>query len=146
LQKYLNNEEFPLGTEIVNMLGCKLGDLMERSQAQPGIVFPKIFPLISKAAEEGDEWACARLICAAKDLHNLAHEVIDQLQLRSTNFFLAKTGGVFEGSSFLNVEFDRLLRQTAPNARIGPLPRPVSEWAAQLARDTLTSPLELPES
>ncbi|HEY6944440.1 MAG TPA: hypothetical protein VI431_04810, partial [Candidatus Acidoferrum sp.] len=69
-----------------------------------------------------------------------------QLQLQNASFFLAKTGGVFDGSPFLNDHFDALIRKLYPKARIGPLPRPVAESAAQLARDALTSPLQIPES
>ena len=83
---------------------------------------------------------------AAASLLEQVREVIDHLQLRNTNLFLAKTGGVFDGSPFLSEQFDLLLRQMVPNARPGPLPRPVAESAAILARDALTSPLEIPES
>jgi hypothetical protein len=86
------------------------------------------------------------LTSAAQDLREQAREVIEKLELHETNFLLAKTGGVFDGSAFFNAEFDGLIREIAPKARIGPLPRPVAEAAAQLARDALTSPLVLEES
>jgi hypothetical protein len=53
---------------------------------------------------------------------------------------------MFDGSAYVNEQFDRLIREMVPKARIGSLPRPVAESAAQLARDALTSRLELPES
>jgi hypothetical protein len=83
---------------------------------------------------------------AAANLIEQVCEVVDHLRLRDTRFFLAKTGGVFEGSPFLNEQFDLLLRKMVNYARPGPLPRPVAESAAMLARDALTSPLEIPES
>jgi N-acetylglucosamine kinase-like BadF-type ATPase len=146
LQRYLNKEEFRLGIEIVETLGCKLGELMELAQTQPTIVFPKVFPVLAGAAEKGDEWARELLISAAKGLHDLASEVIDQLHLREVNFFLAKTGGVFSGSMLLNDEFDGLVRGTAPRARIGTLPRSVAEAAAQFACDALKHPIKFDEN
>jgi len=86
------------------------------------------------------------LITAASDLLRQVLEVLDQLQLQNTSFFLAKTGGVFEGSAFLNEQFDLLLGKMVHNPRTGPLPRPVAESAALLARDALTSPMQIPES
>jgi len=66
--------------------------------------------------------------------------------LGAANFFLAKTGGVFEGSAFLNAQFDALIKELAPGVRIGPLPRSVAEAAAQVAREALMSRLVLDES
>jgi hypothetical protein len=83
---------------------------------------------------------------AALDLVEQVREVVGQLHLQGTNFFLAKIGGVFDGSPFLNEHFDALIQRLFPTARIGPLPRPVAESAAQLARNALTSPLQIPES
>jgi hypothetical protein len=46
---------------------------------------------------------------------------------------LAKTGGVFGRSAFFDDHFDALVRKIAPNARIGPLPQTVAEFAARTA-------------
>jgi hypothetical protein len=86
------------------------------------------------------------LASTAQDLAEQAREVIERLELRETNFFLAKTGGVFDGRAFFSSQFDRLVREMAPSARIGPLPRPAVEAAALLARDALTSPLVLEQN
>lgn len=145
-QKFLNNEKLPLIDEILSSFACKWDQFVDMVRAEPTVVFPKIFPIVAKAAESADLSARALLSLAAADLRDQVREVLRQLQLHSANFFLAKTGGVFEGSPFLNSEFDRLIREMAPNARIGPLPRPVAEAAAQLARDALTNRLEIPES
>ena len=83
---------------------------------------------------------------AAQDLLDQAREVIDRLKLRESDFLLAKTGGVFDGSAFLNGQFDGLIREIAPRARIGPLPRSVAEAAAQLAADALKNRIVLDES
>jgi N-acetylglucosamine kinase-like BadF-type ATPase len=145
-RKHLNSEAFPLGAEILDSFKWKFGELFDQARARPGAVFPKIFPVVANAAECGDVAARTLLTSAAKDLQEMAREVIEKLDLRESNFFLAKTGGVFDGSAFLNFEFDGLIREIAPKTRIGPLPRPMVEAAAQLARNALTSPLVLDES
>ena len=145
-QKFLNNEKFPLTDEICRAFNCTWAQFVDLARQQPTVIFPQIFPIVANAAESSDASARALLTSAAKDLQEQVLEVLRQLQLQNANFFLAKTGGVFDGSPFLNKEFDRLVREIAAGVRIGPLPRPVAESAAQLARDALTCPLLIPES
>ena len=145
-QKFLNNEDFPLAKEICDAFACTWGQFVDLAREQPTVIFPGVFPIVAQAAESGDPAARALLLSAAKDLQGQAHEVLLQLHLADENFFLAKTGGVFDGSALLNEQFDRLVREIAPKARIGPLPRPVAEAAALLARDALTHPLNIAES
>jgi N-acetylglucosamine kinase-like BadF-type ATPase len=145
-QKHLNKEDFPLANEICQSFRSTWDQFVDLARKEPTVIFPKVFPIVAKAAESGDPSARKLLASAAKDLQEQVCEVLRQLQLQSAHFFLAKTGGVFDGSPFLNAGFDRLICEIAPNARIGPLPRPVAESAAQLARDALTSPLQIPES
>jgi N-acetylglucosamine kinase-like BadF-type ATPase len=145
-QKFLNNEQLTLADEICFAFDCTWSQVVNLARQESTVVFPKIFPVVAKLAESGDPSARRLLTYAAKDLLGQVREVLQQLRLRDANFFLAKTGGVFEGSPFLNAEFDRLIHEIAPHARIGPLPRPVAESAAQLARDALTGPLQIPES
>lgn len=144
-QKFLNKEKFPLATRICGSFACTWDQFVDLVREKPTVIFPKIFPIVAKAAESGDPAAREIVTSAAKDLQEQVREVVQQLQLQNTNFFLAKTGGVFDGSTFVNERFDRLIREMVPKARIGSLPRPVAESAAQLARDALTSRLELPE-
>jgi N-acetylglucosamine kinase-like BadF-type ATPase len=145
-QKHLNSEAFPLGSKILESFQWKFNEFFDNARAQPGAVFPKVFPVVADAAEAGDAAARTLMAVAANDLRDQALEVIEKLKLGEANFFLAKTGGVFDGSAFLNAQFDGLVRQIAPRARIGPLPRSIAEAAAQLARDALTNPLVLNES
>ncbi len=145
-QKHLNSEAFPLGAKILGLFKLSFNEFFDQARAQPGAVFPKIFQVVASAAESGDAAAQALLASAAQDLQEQTREVIEKLKLRESNFFLAKTGGVFDGSAFLNAQFDSLIREIAPKARIGPLPRTVAEAAAQLAREALTTPLVLDES
>ena len=145
-QKHLNSEAFPLGAKILETCQWKFGELFDQARANPGVVFPQIFPIVASAAESGDVAARALLTSAAQDLRDQTREVIEKLKLRDSSFFLAKTGGVFDGSTFLNAQFDSMIREVAPKVRIGPLPRSVAEAAAQLARDALTHPRALSES
>jgi N-acetylglucosamine kinase-like BadF-type ATPase len=145
-QRFLNKQKFPLAERSCQAFECKWDEFVDLVREQPTVIFPKIFPIVAKAAEEGDAAALGLLIGAAKDLHEQVREVLHQLQLQNSNFFLAKTGGVFDGSVFFSERFDELVRQTAPKARIGPLPRTAADAAAQMARDALTSPLKIDES
>jgi N-acetylglucosamine kinase-like BadF-type ATPase len=145
-QKFLNKERFLLTDEICRTFDCTWPQFVDLAREQPTVIFPKVFPIVAKAAESGDLSARALLSMAAANLVEQVREVVDHLQLQDTGFFLAKTGGVFDGSPFLSEQFDLLLGQMVHNARPGPLPRPVAESAATLARGALTSPLEIPES
>jgi N-acetylglucosamine kinase len=145
-QKHLNGEEFPLGAKILESFQCKFNDFFDQARAQPGAVFPKVFRVVANAAESGDDAARELLTGAARDLRDQAREVIEKLKLREVDFFLGKTGGVFHGSAFFNAQFDSVIHEIAPRARIGILPRTVAEAAAQLAREALTNPLVLNES
>ena len=146
VQKHLNNEAFSLGAKILVAFGWKFDEFLDQARARPAAVFPKIFPVLANAAESGDAAAQALLTAGAQDLRDQAREVIEKLKLTGASFFLAKTGGVFDGSAFLNSQFDSMIQEIAPKARIGPLPRSVAEAAAQLAREALTNPLVLDES
>ena len=145
-QKFLNKEKFALSDEICRTFDCTWPQFVDLAREQPAVIFPKIFPIVAKSAELGDPSARAILSTAGFDLVEQVREVVRQLQLQGASFFLAKTGGVFDGSSLLTQHFDNQVRQLFPKVRMGPLPRPVAESAAQLARDALTSPLQIPES
>jgi N-acetylglucosamine kinase len=145
-QKFLNNEDSPLTDEILRTFDCTWPQFVDLAREQSTVIFPKVFPIVARAAESGALSARAILEMAAVNLMDQVNEVVRQLQLQNRGFFLAKTGGVFDGSPFLNEHFDALVRKFYPKTRIGPLPRPVAESAALLARDALTSPLQIPES
>jgi N-acetylglucosamine kinase-like BadF-type ATPase len=145
-QRFLNKEKFLLTDEICRTFDCTWPQFVDLAREQPTVILPKIFPIVARAAESGDLSARAIITIAGFDLLEQVQEVVRQLHLQSKDFFLAKTGGVFDGSLLLNEHFDNLVRQSLPKVRIGPLPRPVAESAAQLARDALTSPLQIPES
>ena len=145
-QKFLNKEKFHLTDEICRSFDCTWPQFVDLVREQPTVIFPKVFPIVAKAAEAADLAAQGILKMGAASLLSQVNEVADRLQLQKTSFFLAKTGGVFDGSAFLNEHFDALIQKFYPKTRIGPLPRAVAESAALLARDALTSPLQIPES
>jgi N-acetylglucosamine kinase-like BadF-type ATPase len=145
-QKFLNGEKFPLTDEILRTFDCTWSQFVDLAREQPTVIFPKLFPIVAKAAELGDLSARAILTMAVFDLLEQLREVLRQLQLEGASYYLAKTGGVFDGSPFLSEQFDSLVRKMFPKARIGQLTRPVAESAAQLAREALTTPLQIPES
>ena len=145
-QQQLDGRSFSLGQKILNELSCSFNELFDNARAKPGVVFPKLFQIVAGAAESGDNDSRALLSSAAADLRDQARHVIEKLKLRDAEFFLAKTGGVFDGSPYLTAQFDTLMREAAPHVRLGPLPRTVAEAAASMARDALKSPLVLEAS
>ena len=100
-----------------------------------------MFPLVTKAANEGDASARALLQSAAEELSELVAAVVETLGLRDGPFFLAKTGGVFGRSKFFDEPFDALAAKIAPQARVGPLPEPIADFAARTAVNCLDSPV-----
>jgi len=133
LRHHLQGETSFLGSEILRGLNCEWPALQERIRTNADGVLPKIFPIVANAANQGDDSARAILNSAAEELSELVVRVIERLHLRAHPFFLAKTGGVFGRSAFFDDHFDALVHKIASNARIGPLPQPVAEYAARTA-------------
>ena len=146
LSQHRPGENSYLANEILDAFKCNWIELQGRIRANPDGVLPKIFPIVAKAANEGNESARALLRSAAEELAVFFDRVVERLNLRSESFFLAKTGGVFNRSAHLDDYFDELAHKIAPKARIGVLPRPVAEFAAQCGVDCLDSPVRRVES
>jgi N-acetylglucosamine kinase-like BadF-type ATPase len=141
LRHSLRGQNSPLGNEILQLFHCNWVELQDQIRANADSVFPKVFPLVTNAASKGDDAARALLESAAEELSEMAARVIATLGLQEQSFFLAKTGGVFGRSPFLDDRFDALIAKIAPHARIGPLPMPIAEFAAQAAINCLDSPV-----
>jgi N-acetylglucosamine kinase-like BadF-type ATPase len=137
LRRHLLSESTYLGTEILHCLNCNWPELQEQIRTNADGVLPRIFPIVANAANQGDSSARAILNSAAEELSELVVRVIERLSLRDRRFFVAKTGGVFGRSAFFDDHFDVLIRKIAPNARLGPLPEPVVEFAARAALASL---------
>jgi N-acetylglucosamine kinase-like BadF-type ATPase len=107
----------------------------------PDEVFPRIFPMILRAAEQGESAARALLQAAADDLATLVAALVERLQLKNQKFLLAKTGGMVGCSFFFDQLMDERLRAIAPHAEFGAMAITPAESAARLALRFL-APLE----
>jgi N-acetylglucosamine kinase-like BadF-type ATPase len=141
LRHWLQGQNSPLGNEILQLFHCNWVELQDQIRANADSVFPKVFPIVANAANEGDISAQALLQSAAEDLSQLLSPVVENLGLREQSFFLAKTGGVFSRSPFFDEPFEALATKIASRARIGPLPEPIADFAARAAVNCLDSPL-----
>jgi len=140
LSQHGPGQNSPLGNEILDAFECNWMELQARIRSNPDSVLPKVFPVVAKAANEGDESARTLLRSGAEELAGFVAQVVERLGLRDEPFFLAKTGGVFHRSAHFDVCFDELVRKMAPRARIGPLATPIAEFAAHSAIDCLDGP------
>jgi N-acetylglucosamine kinase-like BadF-type ATPase len=141
LRHWLRGQNSPLGNEILHRFHRNWIELQDQIRANADSVFPEVFPIVAKAADERDEAARVVLQSAAEELAEMAARVIETLGLRDQSFFLAKTGGVFGRSQAFDDRFDSLVAQVAPHARIGALPMPIAEFAARAAVNCLDSPV-----
>lgn len=96
-------------------------------------VYPRVFPVIASAADEGNEIARNLLRHAAKSLAQLVGDVQEELNLSGTEFVLGKTGGMIGSSAFLDEILDAELRRIAPQATLQVLSTPLAEIAARRA-------------
>ena len=140
LTQWLRGEDSYLGREILNRFNTNWIELRAQMKANPDSVLPEIFPLVTKAADEGDESARSLLHSSAEELSAQVACVVDRLNLREKPFFLAKTGGVFNRSKYFDDQFDELVRRIAPRVKMGPLPN-IAEFCARAARSCLDSPI-----
>lgn len=113
-------------------------ELIGRIAAGPDQVYPRLFPVVVQAAEEGDAVAREILTAAALALAELAVSVIRRLNFAGEEFILAKSGGVFGRSQLFDGPLDARLAQAAPRARIEALRTPPALGAARLARRLAT--------
>ena len=141
LRRSRPEENSSLGNEILQVFHCNWVDLQDQIRANPDRILAKVYPLVANAANGGDDASRALLRTAAEELSEFVARVVETLGLREQAFSLAKTGGVFGRSPFLDDHFDALVRQIAPKASIGPLPMPIAEFAARAAVDCLDSPV-----
>jgi N-acetylglucosamine kinase-like BadF-type ATPase len=112
--------------------------ILERIAKRPDIVFPRLFPVVVEAAAAGDAVALQILASAAKSLASLAKAVIDSLDFKDEPFTMAKSGGVFGHSKYLDAALDQELARIAPKARLGSLRISPARAAAELARRSIS--------
>lgn len=114
----------------------RVGDWEEvqlRVYRVPDEVFPRIFPVVATAAEEGDAAARGLLQEAAAALAALVADLVERLQLKSQKFLLVKSGGMVGRSSYFDQLMDERLRLAAPHAEFGELAMTAAEAAATMA-------------
>jgi glucosamine kinase len=123
-----------LAEMILSTLDCRAWcDVIEKIAIGPGAVFPKLVPVVMRAAEEGDAAARGILTHAALDLANLALAVIGRLNMKDTEFRIACVGGVFGRNYILDGRVDDLISRTAPGAQVGLLEHSPALGAARVA-------------
>jgi len=96
-------------------------------------VYPRVFPVVANAAEEGDEIARSLLRAAAKSLASFVDGVQNELGMTGSDFFLGKTGGMIGRSNYFDDMLDVELRRVAPQAKLEILQTPLAEVAARRA-------------
>lgn len=123
-----------LGVKILKELGVRSWEEFHTHvYAVADEVFPRIFPVVAQAADEGDKGAQEMLQMAAGELAWLANDLVDRLHLRKERFLLVKTGGMVQRSRYFDEQLNRRLREAAPQAEFGALAMTAAEAAARMA-------------
>jgi N-acetylglucosamine kinase-like BadF-type ATPase len=128
-----------LGAKILKELRlANWEEFQTRVHAVPDDVFPKIFPVIGKAADQGDCDAREFLQLAAAELSWLVKDLVDRLGLREQKFLLVKTGGMVNRSLYFDEQMNQRLRDAAQRAEFGTLAMTAAEAAARIALRLMT--------
>ena len=121
--------------QILVQLGCSSwSEVQRRAETAPDEVFPRIFPVVTTAADAGDPAVREILLSAVAELSSLVKEVAGRLGFQQMQFRLAKTGGMFGRSVFFDTQFDTAVKKILPHAQLGGLKISPAEAAALAAR------------
>ncbi len=113
--------------------------LVQAANSQPPPDFPRLFPVVLRAAREGDSRAHALLADAGTHLAGLTANVIDRLMPHSPHAPVAMTGSVFRQSTEVRQVFYNGLHARFPGLEVrNELVEPV-EGALARARRTGTT-------
>jgi N-acetylglucosamine kinase-like BadF-type ATPase len=124
-----------LGKQILAQLRCTEWPVVQhRAQTMPDDIFPPLFPVVAATADSGDAAAREILAHAASQLASLVDQVAARLNLRQTDFLLAKIGGTIGRSVFFDAQLDAACKQLLPHAQIGTLRISPAEAAALAAK------------
>jgi N-acetylglucosamine kinase len=130
----LGKPNSPLANKFLRELGiANLEDFHLHVYSGPDEVFPRIFPVVIAAANEGEFSARALLQEAANELASLISDMVTRLGLKSEKFLLVKTGGMVGRSAYFDQQLDKRLHALAPHAEFGTLVISPAEAAARLA-------------
>jgi len=133
----------PLAARILRDLRAEdWEDLQLRVYRAPDEVFPRIFPIVTAAADEGDSEARMLLQHAAGELSGLLVDLMVRLDLNDEKFLLVKSGGMVGHSAYFDKLLDQRLRMAAPYAQFGALIVTAAQAAARLALRLLPAPAE----
>lgn len=117
-------------------------ELQLRVYRVPDEVFPRIFPVVTAMADEGDAEARALLDHAVNELASLVADLVERLRLGDEKFLLVKSGGMVGRSAYFDKLLDERLQLAAPQAEFGELVVTAAQAAARLAVRLLLSPAE----
>jgi N-acetylglucosamine kinase-like BadF-type ATPase len=119
---------------LVQLRSSSWSEVQRRAESAADEVYPRIFPVITAAADAGDAAAREILLSAVAELSSLVKEVADVLGFKKTQFLVAKTGGMFGRSVFFDEQFEAAVTKILPHARLGGLRISPAEAAALAAR------------
>ncbi|HJZ66412.1 MAG TPA: BadF/BadG/BcrA/BcrD ATPase family protein [Candidatus Acidoferrum sp.] len=134
LGRALNGAPQELQQKILAQLAASsLESVTALAGAEADAVYPRVFPIIAREADAGNEIAQGLLRDAALCLASFVSDVQTQLHLAATEFVLGKTGGMIGRSQFLDKTLDAELRRAAPQSKLRVLQTPLAEVAARRA-------------
>jgi N-acetylglucosamine kinase-like BadF-type ATPase len=135
-----SNVTSPFGAKMLKELGVNSWqEFQTRAHAVPDDVLPRIFPLVARAADEGEPSAQELLKLAAAELGCLVNDLVERLKLREQRFLLVKSGGAIQRSRYFDEQLNERLRAAAPHAEFGALLTTAAEAAARIALRRLSS-------
>ncbi len=111
-----------------------LDELVQKANSTPPPDFPRLFPVVLRAAQQDDVVAHTLLTEAAHHLSNLTAAVIRRLAARPPYVPVAMTGSVFRQSTDIRKVFYNTLQATFPGLEICPNPAVPVEGALARAR------------
>jgi N-acetylglucosamine kinase-like BadF-type ATPase len=128
------SKDSPLAARILHDLCAEdWEELQLRVYRVPDEVFPRIFPVVTGAADEGDLEARMLLRAAAEELAGLVMDLMERLNLQDEKFLLVKSGGMTGRSVYFDELLGEKLKAAAPQAEFGELRMSAAEAAARLA-------------
>ena len=134
VQNAMNDGAANLRKRILQQLGTEtLDQAVGLTGESADAVYPRLFPVILNAADEGNEISRNLLRHAVKNLAHLVGDVQEELKLSGAEFVLGKTGGMIGRSAFLDEILDAELRRVAPQATLQVIGTPLAEIAARRA-------------
>jgi glucosamine kinase len=107
--------------------------LLEAVSKNADDVFPKIFPFVAQLADKGDAVSQRILTGAAASLAGLAQAVAKELGWTDRTFDIAKSGGVYGRSQFLDAAIEAEVGRLMTHARLMNVDVSPAEAAVRMA-------------